>query len=272
MNTAVNALLVLFLVYASLCAYVYFAQPRLVFFPRPTIGQTPADRGLAYEDVRMNTLDGETIHGWYIPVKRAAKHVLFLHGNAGNISDRWNTIAVLNGMGHAVLIVDYRGYGYSSGRPSEAGTYLDALTAWDYLTTTRSVNPQDIVIYGRSLGGAVAVWLAAEHDPGGLIIESTFSRMVDMGAHHYPYLPARLLTRIRYDSLSRIANVHCPVFSAHSRDDETVPFELGRALADAAPKLKRFVVLTGAHNESFFNGGADYQQQLDTFIHDSARN
>lgn len=267
-----NALLVLFLAYAGLCAFVYVAQPRLVFFPDTRIGQTPADHGLAYEDVHMNTEDGETIHGWYVPAEGAAKHVLFLHGNAGNISHRPNTIAMLNRMEHAVLIVDYRGYGHSSGRPSEAGTYHDAAAAWDHLTVTRQVNPQDIVIYGRSLGGAIAVWLAAERDPAGLIIESTFSRMADMGVYHYPYLPARLLTRIRYDSVARIADVRCPVFSAHSRDDELVPFELGKALADAAPTLERFVVLNGGHNEAFFNGGTEYQQLLDAFIRGPAHN
>ena len=262
----------LLLAYAAICAYVYIAQPRLVFFPASSIEATPADRGLAYEDVHMNTADGETIHGWYIPTETVAKHVLFFHGNAGNISDRPNTVAMLNGFGHAVLIVDYRGYGYSSGRPSEAGTYQDAAAAWDYLTATRKVEPQDIVIYGRSLGGAVAVWLAAERDPGGLIVESTFSRMADMGAYHYPYLPARLLTRIRYDSLARIAHVRCPVFSAHSRDDELVPFALGEALADAAPTLQRFVVLNGGHNAAFFQGGTDYYQLLDAFIRNPSRN
>ena len=266
------ALWVLLLVYVAICAYVYVAQSRLVFFPDPTIAQTPGDRGLSYEDVHMKTVDGETIHGWYIPAEPAAKHVLFFHGNAGNISHRPNTVAMLNGFGHAVLIVDYRGYGYSSGRPSETGTYHDAAAAWDYLVATRDVDPSDIVIYGRSLGGAVAVWLAAARDPGGLIVESTFTRMADMGAHHYPYLPTRLLTRIHYDSVSRIANVRCPVISAHSQDDELVPYDLGKALADAAPRLAHFVTLNGGHNEAFFDGGADYYRQLDAFIRDPSGN
>lgn len=272
MKAVLTALGALLLVYAVLCAYVYVAQDRLVFFPAPNLDQTPADSGLAYEDVHMNTADGETIHGWYIPTETAGKHVLFFHGNAGNISDRPQTVRILNGMGHAVLIVDYRGYGQSSGQPSEAGTYQDAAAAWDYLTATRRVDPQDIVIYGRSLGGAVAVWLAAERDPGGLIVESTFSRMADMGAYHYPYLPVRLLTRIRYDSVAHIAHVRCPVFSAHSRDDELVPFDLGKALADAAPTLAHFVVLNGGHNAAFFQGGTDYYGQLDAFIRNPSHN
>jgi uncharacterized protein len=258
--------LVIVLVYAGLCALVYVAQPGLIYFPTSDLTATPADRGLAFEDVTIPTADGESIHGWYVPVPDPAGHVLFFHGNAGNISHRLDTVEILHRMGHAVFIIDYRGYGRSSGRPSEAGTYADAAAAWTHLRETRGVDPKRIVVYGRSLGGAVAVWLAANHTPAGLIVESTFTRVADMGAHHYPYLPARWLTRIRYDSLSRMPSVRCEVFSAHSADDEIVPLHLGKALAESARDLNAFVTLAGSHNDSFRRGGGAYYRSLDAFI------
>ncbi len=262
----VGTITAVLLVYAGLCALVYLAQPSLIYHPDRQLTGAPADRGLAFEDVTLDTADGESIHGWYVPAAESASHVLFFHGNAGNISHRLDTVEILHRMGHAILIVDYRGYGRSSGRPSEAGTYADAAAAWDYLRDTLGVEPQRIVVYGRSLGGAVAVWLAANRTPAGLIIESTFTHMADMGAHHYPYLPARALTRIHYDSLSRMPSVRCSVFGAHSDEDEIVPFHLGKKLADSARNLALFVTLKGSHNDSFLRGGAAYHRALDTFI------
>ena len=236
----VGTITAVLLVYAGLCALVYLAQPSLIYHPDRQLTGAPADRGLAFEDVTLDTADGESIHGWYVPAAESARH--------------------------AILIVDYRGYGRSSGRPSEAGTYADAAAAWDYLRDTLGVEPQRIVVYGRSLGGAVAVWLAANRTPAGLIIESTFTHMADMGAHHYPYLPARALTRIHYDSLSRMPSVRCSVFGAHSDEDEIVPFHLGKKLTDSARNLALFVTLKGSHNDSFLRGGAAYHRALDTFI------
>ena len=249
-----------------LCGYVYLAQEKFVYSPSSVVNQTPAENGLAFEDLYIDTQDGESIHAWYIPAQNASKFVLFLHGNGGNIGNRLNTISILNNMGHSVLIIDYRGYGNSSGQPTELGTYKDAFAAFDYLMNSRMVEPGDIVIYGRSLGGAVAVWLASQVDSGGLIIESTFTRMVDMGKHRYPFLPARLLTRIHYDSLSHIRDVKCPVLGAHSPDDETVPYILGKSLVEAVPNLKYFVTLNGGHNDTFFDSGPDYHKLLDSFI------
>ena len=272
MRTLVSTLTAVLLLYAGLCAVVYLAQPSLIYYPDRQLTGTPADRGLAFEDVTLDTADGESIHGWYVPAVETASHVLFFHGNAGNISHRLDTVEILQRMGHAVLIVDYRGYGRSSGRPSESGTYADAAAAWDYLRDTLGVKPQRIVLYGRSLGGAVAVWLATNRKPAGLIIESTFTRMADMGAHHYPYLPARWLTRIHYDSLSRMPSVRCSVFAAHSDEDEIVPFHLGRKLAESAQDLAQFVTLRGSHNDSFLSGGAAYHRALDAFIRSASGN
>ncbi len=254
--------------YLLMVAFVYLTQASMLYLPNMPgreLLATPEAVGLDYEDLTLEASDGVRVHGWFVPGE-SPRVLLYFHGNAGNISHRLDTVEILHRMGHAILIVDYRGYGRSSGRPSEAGTYADAAAAWDYLRDTLGVEPQRIVVYGRSLGGAVAVWLAANRTPAGLIIESTFTRMADMGAHHYPYLPARALTRIHYDSLSRMPSVRCSVFGAHSDEDEIVPFHLGKKLADSARNLALFVTLKGSHNDSFLRGGAAYHRALDTFI------
>ena len=252
--------------YLAICIGIYVYQARLVFEPDKHLKGTPADLGLSYEDVALAADDGTRLHAWYVPAASPRRHVLFLHGNGGNMSYNLRTVATLHAMGHAVLTVDYRGYGRSAGSPSEDGIYQDAAAAWDYLVAQRRVAARDIVIYGRSLGGAVAVWLATHRDPGGLILESTFTRMADMGALRYPILPVALLTRIHFDSLALIAAVRCPILAAHGRDDVTVPFAQGQALAHAAGAHAEFVALDGGHGDAFLRGGENYYRRLDRFI------
>ena len=273
-----NALGALALAYAAVCAWVYLTQERLVFIPDRTLRWSPAEAELPYEDVYLETADGETVHGWYLPptpdpaagpVPR--RHVLFFHGNGGNISGRPRTLALLHGFGVGVLAIDYRGYGQSSGRPSEHGTLLDAEAAWAHLLEDRGLSPGDIVVYGRSLGGAVAMALAARHSPAGLVVESSFTHLVDLGRHHYPWLPVRLLSRIRYDSLALAGSLRCPVLMAHSPDDEVVPYALGRALADAVPTLVGFVALEGGHNSAFVLGAGGWHSRLEAFIRTPGR-
>lgn len=245
---------------------MYFAQGRFIFFPTKEITKTPSEINLQYEDLRLATPGGSIVHGWYLPAPNGQKLVIFFHGNAGNISDRLPTIETIYDLGYSVLIMDYQGYGSSTGRPSESGTYATALVSWDYATKTLGLEPSNIIVYGRSLGGAVATWLAARQGPAGLIIESTFTRMADLSAHYYPYLPARFLTRIHYDSMSQITRVRCPIFSAHSQNDELIPFALGQELSKAAPRLARFFTLKGGHNQAFIMSGDEYYRQLDRFI------
>lgn len=252
--------------YALVCILAYVAQPSLVFAATRGLDTSPAAIGIEYRDVVLETSDGMAVHGWFVDGRAGPKHVLFLHGNAGNIGHRLGTLQILHTMGHAVLMIDYRGYGRSAGTPSESGTYRDARAAWVYLVEELGVAPADIVIYGRSLGGAVAVWLASSQRPGGLIIESTFTHLIDMARYHYPLLPATWLTRIHYDALSRIGDVQCPILAAHSPNDEVVPFHLGRTLAQAANAPLVFVNLDGAHNNSFIQAGAAYFERLDRFI------
>lgn len=256
-------------VYAVVLAGVYFNQHRLLYLPgvpSRTLVTTPQRYGLAYEEVRFDTQDGVALHGWFLPVADARATVLFLHGNAGNISHRLDSLAIFVQLGLQVLIIDYRGYGQSRGRPSEAGTYHDATAAWHFLTSTKGIAGGHIIVFGRSLGGAVAVELATRVRPAGLIVESSFTSVPDMAAKLYPLLPVRWLARLHYRSLERIGRVQCPVLIMHSEHDEIIPFAHGRRLHEAAPEPKALFTMDGGHNDGFLVSGERYRQALDDFV------
>jgi fermentation-respiration switch protein FrsA (DUF1100 family) len=173
----------------------------------------------------------------------------------------------------SVFIIDYRGYGKSSGRPSEQGTYLDAEAAWEYLLNEKGLKSDEIIVFGRSLGGAVATWLANRHTPAGLIIESSFTSIADIGKYYYPYLPTSLLARIKYASIERIAHNKSPLLVIHSIDDEIIPYQHGKALfaqaATESPQVnKMFMDIRGGHNEGFLLTGEKYSNGIDHFITD----
>lgn len=239
--------------YGGLLLAVYFFQSHLVFFPQTgrEIIATPAQVGLPYEDIHLQTSDGISLHGWYIPALQARGTVLFLHGNAGNISHRLDSVQMLHRLGYSTLIFDYRGYGNSGGAPTEQGTYQDAEAAWRYLTGPRHIPSCRIVVFGESLGGSVAAWLAARQKPAALVIASGFTSVPELGQQLYPYLPVRWLVRIRYDTRENLRKVAAPVLIAHSPEDEIVPFGHGRALFAAANPPKQFLELAGGHNDGF---------------------
>jgi len=251
---------------------IYFFQPKLIFFPHNEIKATPALISLQYDDIFLTTTDGEVLNAWWIPHPEARATILFLHGNAGNISHRLDSINIFHQLGLSVLLIDYRGYGKSTGKPSEEGTYLDAESAWHYLTNEKNIESNNIIIFGRSLGGAVASWLAEKHSPAGLIVESSFTSIADMGKHYYPYLPTSLLARIKYASINRIANIKSPTLFIHSKHDEIIPYEYGKQLFTEALKetttAKSFLDTTGGHNDGFLLSGKQYIDGLDRFITD----
>lgn len=245
---------------------MYFQQPRMLFLPSRALDATPADWDLAYEDVRLTADDGTALHGWFIPHPGARRVLLFLHGNAGNISHRGDSVKIFHDLGLAVFIFDYRGYGQSDGAPSEDGLYLDAAAAWRYLTEVRGVDPQDIVVFGRSLGGAVAAQLASRVDAGGVILESSFSSARDAARAIFPLLSRLVVLRYRFDAARALAQTSSPVMVLHSPDDEIMPLALGRRLYEAAPQPKRFVTLRGDHNGGFLASRPAYDQSLAAFL------
>jgi uncharacterized protein len=254
--------------YAVLAAVLFLFQPRFVYYPdvgRSIIG-TPKDHGLDYESVRIDTEDGEMLHGWFVPSKDATATVLFFHGNAGNISTRLGYLLMFYRLGYNTFIIDYRGYGESSGTPSEQGTYRDAQAAWRYLTEQRNIPSNRIVLLGESLGGAVATWLAVREKPALLVLASAFTSVADMAEAIYPFLPTHLLTRFDYNTGEYLRGVTCPVFVAHSPQDEIVPFEQGEALYASASEPKQFLELQGGHNNGFIYMREEWVRALGDFM------
>lgn len=258
-------------VYTVIVVLAWLFQHRLIYLPSVTGREwttTPQVLGLEHEDVRLTTEDDVELSAWWIPAHPERGTLLFLHGNAGNISHRLESIEIFHRLGLSVLIVDYRGYGQSAGEPSEQGTYLDARAAWRHLVEQRRVAPERIVVFGRSLGAAVAAHLArtVAPAPAALILESAFTNAPEMAQRAYPFLPARLLTRFDYATRDYVRAVNSPVLVLHGRDDEIVPFDQGEAVYRAAPKPKRFVTLRGGHNTGFLESGEVYTEGLERFL------
>lgn len=266
MEVLVPVLLIAIGGYAALTGMVYLIQEKLLFLPGEARYGDPSGIGLTYEEIRLSTEDGESLQAWWIPRSDARGTVLFFHGNAGNITTRLETIRTLHRLGLNTFIIDYRGYGASSGRPTEKGLYRDAESAWRYLIGERGVPPAEIVLYGRSLGAAVAIWLAERVPEGALIAESGFTSVPEIGAYHYPYLPVRMLSRMQFDSLARIGNCRSPVLVIHSREDEIIPFSHGERLFEAAAEPKRFVELSGTHENSFVLSHETYSEAISDFV------
>lgn len=265
-------------VYGALILALFAFQSHLVYYPNlPSreLVATPDRIGLSYESVAITTADGVTLDGWFVAARTepssagrngARGVVLFFHGNAGNISHRLESLKIFSDLGMETLIFDYRGYGRSQGKPSEAGTYADAEAAWRYLTELRRIPAERIVFFGRSLGAAVAAHLAMRHPPQALILESAFTSVPDLAAELYPFFPVRWLARFAYDTKTYLRSVSCPVLIVHSRDDEIIPFANGQKLYAAAKEPKRFLELQGGHNDAFLRSGRTYVDGLEAFL------
>ena len=253
-------------VYLTFAGFLFIFQSHYIYYPERVLSVTPHSIGLQFESVSFETTDGVQLSGWFVPSESARGVILFCHGNAGNISHRLDSIQIFHQLGLDVFIFDYRGYGQSEGKPTEQGTYKDAEAAWRYLIEERQVKPNEVIIFGRSLGGAVASWLAQSHTPGELILESTFTSLPDIAAGLYPYLPVRLLLRFEYNTAEYLGRVDCPVLIVHSRDDEIMPFNHGQRLFESAKEPKKFLEITGTHNNGFITSGKRYEDGLHTFI------
>lgn len=262
---------------AALYLLVVFAfwlwQDRFTYFPGPPAGPPPAVAGLDLREEWIATPDGERLHAWIVrPATEPATEgdrlgaVLLCHGNGGNIADRLPTAETFAAMGYAVLLFDYRGYGGSSGRTDEEGTYVDAVAAYDRLAGDAGIAPDRIVAYGESLGGAVAIELSRRRPLAAVVVESTFTSMPDIGASVYPWIPVRLLARARYDSLAKVASLGVPLLVIHSPQDDLIPFQHGRRLFEAAREPKRFLATSGRHNDWGFLQRAEWRSLVREFL------
>ncbi len=260
------------IIYLALMVLVFLSQHRMIFLPG-VLGQTgvtPADIGLDFRQVTLATEDGERLSAWWVPAQDAIATIHFSHGNAGDIGGRLQSIELLNGLGLNVLIYDYRGYGDSSGRPSESGTYRDAQAAWSWLVDEAGIPPGDVFLLGRSLGAGVAAGLAdeltGEGQPAGLILESAFTSVPDMARELYWWLPWSIIARVRYDTRSRLQRDGPPVLVVHSRHDEIVPFSHAERLLEAAGRRAELLEIVGDHNTGFIQSRAAYERGLEAFI------
>jgi len=263
-------LLAVAVVYVTILGYVYFFQNRFIYYPTDDFAVFPAQVGLVCEDVWIDVTPTEKINGWYIGGWPDKRTVLFLHGNGGNIGHRLPHLQFLQSLGVSVLIIDYRGYGRSKGKPSEENFYADASASYQWLISTKEVGPDRIILFGESIGGAVAADLAAKSPCAGLILESSFTSIRDMARRVFPFLPTGLLLRSEYNTLEKLDRLTCPVLVTHSPEDEIVPFDMGEKLYAAAKPPKRFVQLHGTHNDRDYLDQPDYRQAVEAFLGDPA--
>jgi hypothetical protein len=238
---------------------------RLIFVPDSILIGTPDQWGLDYEDVEFTTADGTRLHGWYVPGSRP-ETLLWFHGNAGNISHRLDNLRLLHEqVGTAIFLFDYRGYGRSDGQPSERGLYEDARAAVRHLLTRHGVSGEDLIYFGRSLGSAVAIDLATEVRPRGLILETPFVSIRALARTLFG--PLAVVAPSSFDNLSKIPKLSCPKLFIHGDSDSIVPYVQGRQLFEAAPPPKAFYTIRGGdHNDTYVVGGPNYFRRFREFV------
>ena len=240
-------------------------EQQFLYFPEKEWIGTPDQVGLNFENVEIITRDQVKLHAWWVGPSLSAQTVLFFHGNAGNISHRLDRIARLRNLPLRFLMLDYRGFGRSSGTPDSKGLIEDALATYAWLRD-QGVHAKDIVLFGESLGGAVAVELASQKPVSHLVLESTFTSVKDLASLHYSWMPQAMVPDI-FPSLQTISQVQAPVYGVHGTQDEIVPIELGRKLFEAAPNGQQFYEVPSAgHNDVYLQGEETYQAKISEFL------
>ena len=241
-----SALALIFIVIA-IGILVRYIESSSIFYPMPGIVVKPDAVGLLFEDIYFETMDHARLNGWLIKSPNARGTVLFFHGNAGNLSHRLEKIQMFHELGVNIFIIDYRGYGNSSGKPSEQGVYADGLAAYDYAASRKDLSGQSIAAYGDSLGGVVAIEVATKRKLAGLIVDSSFTSAADVSHAIFPFIPTFLLST-KMDSINKVKDLSLPKLFIHSLNDEIIPFALGKKLFEAAAGPKQFLQITGGHN------------------------
>lgn len=264
-----RALFIMVLFALSACGI----ENRMIFHPSASIDHTPGHAGLVFEDIYFSAQDGVRLNGWFIPHREARSTLVWFHGNAGNIGHRVENIKWLHDRVPAnIFIFDYRGYGRSEGLPSETGTYLDGEAALDLMRKKLGADgAEKIILFGRSLGAAIATEMATRFDVQGLILESPFVSIAEMARVLFPFLPIGPLLQTRYDVRATIEKIKVPVLVLHGDRDTIIPFKQGRLVFEAAPEPKRFFAIAGAdHNTTVVVGAERYFEQFNEFIDWSA--
>lgn len=260
--------------YGLICLALRTWQNRLVFFPSPSLDYNPNTLGLTYQDVWIPILTRsgkvEKIHGWWLANEDTKDVLLYLHGNGGNISTNLGRVQRFHQMGFSVLIIDYRGYGLSDGKfPTEVEVYRDAQAAWNYLLQKRAIKPENIIIYGHSLGGAIAIDLAVRQPlAAGVIVESSFTSMKEIADTQgiYRFLPLSLLLTQQFDSLSKLKILQVPLLLIHGVEDRSVPARMSQILfAQASVPKELLLVPYAGHNNVASVGDQEYIQAINNF-------
>ncbi len=255
----------------AVCFSCFYQQIEnfFVFYPQASFDSVPADWRLTTEDVYFDTEDSEKLHGWFFPSKDDAPMILFCHGNAGNISHRLENIKLITDQDIQVFIFDYRGYGKSSGRPSETGLYKDGLAAYDFLVNQKHIPPQRIILFGRSLGAAIVLEIALKRNVGAIILESAFTSSRGMARTLSLFKIFASLLPPHYNNLEKIGRITVPKLIVHGEEDEIVPFSMGEEIYNIAQPPKYFFSIKNAgHNDTYLVGGKKYFEALAAFIKD----
>jgi len=245
-------------------------EKRSIYFPMREITALPGLVGLPYEEIHFYTSDNKRLNGWFIANNKAEFTVVFCHGNAGNIGHRLEKILMLYDLGLSIFIFDYRGYGKSEGVPSESGLFKDANAAYNYLTEERKIGKNNIILYGESIGGVVAIDLAQKVSVRALVTEETFTSIKDMARMAYPFIPHFVFSS-KFNAVSRMKNVICPKLIIHSVDDEIVPFHMGEKLFNEASPMKIFLKIRGTHNTAFSDSKKQFVEGIRSFLDDLSR-
>lgn len=257
-------------IYLALCLYLLVWQQRIIFKPTRTLEKFPQTYQLAHQEVWLPVQDKASIHGWWLPASKPTRGVLlFLHGNSYNAGANLFHAKRFVSLGFSVLLMDYRGYGQSGGAfPHETQVYEDAQAMYDYLIEDQGVLPSEILVYGHSLGGAIAIELVKNNPVAGLITESTFTSIADMAniTGKYAFLPINLLLHQRFESLNKIATIEQPILFIHGSEDELIPLQMVESLHGAAIAPKQLLIVPGAgHNNVATTAGDRYDQAILNF-------
>jgi pimeloyl-ACP methyl ester carboxylesterase len=252
----------------GLILVLHWFEHSQVYCPARELEATPAELGRPFEDVFFKAADGTELHGWFLPADtnspRARIAFLICHGNGGNISHRLGLCTALLKTGSSVFVFDYRGYGQSHGRPGEEGTYRDAQAAHAWLRQ-KGFHGENIIAFGESLGGGVVSELALRETLGGVVLQSTFTSIPDVGGELFPWLPVRWMSMIKYDTHTKLPRINVPVLVLHSRADDLTRFHHAEKNFAVANEPKIFVELRGTHNEAVWEQ-AEFREGTEKFL------